>query len=79
MIITLYGKAGCHLCDEAREVLEDLAGGIAFDLREVDIRGDPALFERYRERIPVVTLDGAEVAEGRIDADALAAALRTRA
>jgi glutaredoxin len=79
MVVTLYGKAGCHLCDEAREVLEDLAGEIEFELREVDIRGDAALFDRYRERIPVVTLDGAEVAEGRIDADALAAALHTRA
>jgi glutaredoxin len=66
MIVTLYTKAGCHLCDEARDALEDLAIAIEFDLHEIDIRTDPELFERYRYRIPVVTVDGREVAEGRV-------------
>ncbi|HEY7782661.1 MAG TPA: glutaredoxin family protein [Ktedonobacterales bacterium] len=75
MVITLYGKAGCGLCDDARELLENLAAQHAFDLSEVDIRHDAALFERYRYRIPVVTIDGREVAEGRIDPAELAAAV----
>lgn len=66
VVITLYAKAGCHLCDEARAHLEDLAAERDFELREVDIRGDPELFERYRYRIPVITLDGSERLEGRI-------------
>lgn len=65
-VITLYAKAGCHLCDEARAHLEDLAAERDFELREVDIRGAPELFERYRYRIPVITLDGSERLEGRI-------------
>lgn len=65
-VITLYAKAGCHLCDEARVHLEDLAAERDFELREVDIRGDAELFERYRYRIPVITLDGAERLEGQI-------------
>jgi glutaredoxin len=75
MVVTLYTKAGCHLCDDARELLEALAGERDFELRELDIVGDTALFERYRYRIPVIVVDGREVLEGRIAAAELAAAL----
>lgn len=78
MIVTLYGKVGCCLCDEAREALDELAADTPFELREVDILGDPELFERYRYRIPVITLDGREIAEGRVAAGDLAAALHTQ-
>ncbi len=67
MVVTLYAKAGCCLCDDARAMLEDLASEREFELREVDIRSDTALFERYRYRIPVITVDGREVLEGRIE------------
>jgi len=67
--VTLYSKAGCHLCDEARDHLEDLAADHELDLREVDIRSDDALFERYRYRIPVIVVDGVERLEGRITAE----------
>ena len=67
--ITLYTKAGCHLCDEAREHLEDLAADVELDLSEIDIRSDDALFERYRYRIPVIVVDGVERLEGRISAE----------
>lgn len=66
--ITLYTKAGCHLCDEARALLEDLAAEYPVDLHEVDIRRDATLFERYRYRIPVISVDGQERLEGRIEA-----------
>ena len=69
MHVILYSKAGCHLCDEAREHLEDLATEHVFELDEVDIRRDDQLFERYRYRIPVITVDGSERLEGRITAD----------
>jgi len=71
--VILYAKAGCHLCDEAREYLEDLAVSYAFTLDEIDIRRDETLFERYRYRIPVVTVDGVERLEGRIAAEDVAA------
>lgn len=76
MHITLYEKPGCCLCDDARALLEELAGNVEFELREIDIRDDPALFQRYRYRIPVIAIDGSEVLEGRIDATDLAHALR---
>lgn len=79
MVVTLYAKAGCHLCDEARDLLEDLASEVEFELREVDIRGDVALFERYRYRIPVIAIDGREALEGRIGSQELAEALHTAA
>ena len=75
MNIVLYSKPGCHLCDVARESLEELAAEIRFDLDEVDIRDDPEIFERYRYRIPVVWMDGSEIAEGRISAQDMATAI----
>jgi glutaredoxin len=67
--IVLYTKAGCHLCDEARAHLEDLAADHDVVLEEIDIRGDFALFERYRYRIPVIAVDGVERLEGQIAAE----------
>lgn len=67
--ITLYSKAGCHLCDQVRDYLEDLAADYTVELQEIDIRRDLALFERYRYRIPVVAVDGVERLEGRIEWD----------
>ena len=75
MIVTLYGKVGCGLCDEARAALDEVAAELTFELREVDILGDPVLFERYRYRIPVIVKDGHEVAEGQVSASDLSAAL----
>jgi len=78
-VVTLYAKAGCHLCDEARASLEDALADLDhdLDLRETDIRHDPALFERYRYRIPVIEVDGIERLEGRISADAVRELLRS--
>jgi glutaredoxin len=61
--ITLYGRDGCHLCDEARAVLERI--GEPFD--EIDIESDDELHKRYLERIPVVTLDGEELYDFFVD------------
>lgn len=78
-VLTLYAKAGCHLCDEARAYLEDALADLSqeLDLRETDIRTDPAIFERYRYRIPVITVDGVERLEGRISDDAVRELLRS--
>ena len=78
-VVTLYAKAGCHLCDEARAYLEDALADLSqeLDLRETDIRTDPAIFERYRYRIPVIAVDGVERLEGRISDDAVRELLRS--
>jgi glutaredoxin len=65
--VTFYTKAGCHLCDDARDMLDDIAAQQPFELTEIDIRKDLTLFEQYRYRIPVVVLNETIVAEGRID------------
>lgn len=75
-VILLYAKAGCHLCDDARAHLEDLAADYHLTFDEVDIRRDPAIFERYRYRIPVITVNGVERLEGRIEADDIRVLLR---
>ena len=67
MKIVLYGRPGCHLCDDARVVLERV--GAPFE--EIDITTDDALHTVYLERIPVVTLDGEERFEYFVDEPAL--------
>jgi glutaredoxin len=61
--LTLYGKPGCHLCEEAREVVRQVRERRPFELEEIDITRDPVLEARYRERIPVVAIDGQETLE----------------
>jgi glutaredoxin len=58
--VRLVGGQGCHLCETARAVIEQVRIEIPFELEEVDITGDPELESRYRERIPVVYVDGEE-------------------
>lgn len=72
--VTLYSKAGCHLCDEARDMLDEIAAQVPYDLTEIDIRKDLGIFELYRYRIPVILLNETVVAEGRIDYNSLASA-----
>lgn len=69
--LVLYGRPGCHLCDDARAVLERV--GEPFS--EVDIESDDALFKRYLERIPVVVLDGEELYDFAVDEGDLRARL----
>ena len=76
LAVTFYTKAGCHLCDEAREMLEELAEQHDYTLTEKDIRGDMALFELYRYRIPVIVIDQDILLEGRIDEQELKAAFQ---
>jgi glutaredoxin len=69
--IKLYGKPDCHLCDEARDVVERVIAGRDVALQEVDITLDPALHARYGERIPVVEIDGEEAFQYVVDAGVL--------
>ena len=66
--VTLYGRPGCHLCDEARAAVAAALARRAFELEEVDISLDPGLVRRYGERVPVVAIDGEDALELRFDA-----------
>ena len=59
-VVTLVHAEGCHLCEGARRVIEGVRADIPFELEEVDITGNELLEQRYRERIPVVLVDGEE-------------------
>jgi len=69
--VTLYSRPGCHLCDEARAVLERARGRAAFEIDEINIETDDGLHARYLERIPVVVLDGEELFEYFVHEEAL--------
>ena len=76
--VTVYSRAGCHLCRRAEAEVVRLARGRA-DVEIVDIDTDPGLVDRYTVRVPVVAVDGEEVAELEVDPVALRSALRRAA
>jgi glutaredoxin len=61
--VTVYTRVGCHLCDEAKELLERY--GLEPEL--IDIDADPQLRERYTTCVPVVLIDGKERFRGRVN------------
>jgi hypothetical protein len=73
--VTLIGKPGCHLCDQAREVIERVAVDLGVGWTERSILDDPALRERYAEQIPVTLVDGRQHDYWRVDEDRLRSAL----
>lgn len=82
--ITLIGKDGCHLCDVAREVIETVvaelpdAAADAVELDELSILDDPALYELWWEKIPVILVDDAVVGHWRIAPERLRAEILQR-
>ena len=77
--VTLYGKPGCHLCEQAQAVVAAVRTRHEFELEEVDITRDAALEALYRERIPVVAIDGQEALELVIEATELEKCLASMA
>ena len=73
--VLLLGKPGCHLCDEARVVVERVCDELAVSWAERNILDDPELTERYAEQIPVTFVDGRQHAVWRVDEAELRAAL----
>lgn len=65
-LVTVYTRAGCHLCDLALEELRGLERP-DLEIETVDIEADEALLVRYLERIPVVALDGVELYDFHVD------------
>ncbi|MBX6371910.1 MAG: glutaredoxin family protein [Acidothermus sp.] len=73
--IVLYGKPGCHLCDEARLIVAAVAAEFGEEFTERDIRDDPEDLREYGEWIPVVVVDGVEIGRLRIRTEDLRRAL----
>jgi glutaredoxin len=77
--VTLYSRPGCHLCEHAADLLEALAAEAPFDLVEVNIMSDPALYERYKWSIPVIVVAGGPIFAAPLDPQAIRSALRDAA
>lgn len=75
--VTLYVRPGCHLCDDARQVVETVCAeaGLTWDEVDIDSAGNEALRERMTDIVPVVEVDGHQVGYWRIRADNVRAAL----
>jgi hypothetical protein len=71
--LVLLGKPGCHLCDVMEEVVARVAGARGYVKQ--DVRDDPDLRRRYALEIPVLFLDGREVARHRVTDEVLRSAL----
>lgn len=73
--VVLYSKPGCHLCDDARLVVERVCAetGVSYD--EVDITTDPALMKAFGDQIPVTFVDGEQHDFWRVDEARLRSAL----
>jgi glutaredoxin len=74
-VVTVYTRQRCGLCRHAEAVVARIAGRRA-DVRLVDVDADPELTERYTIRVPVVAVDGVEIAEYHVDPHILRAKLR---
>ena len=73
--ITLYSRPGCHLCDDARAVIEAVCAETGETYDEVSIAGDAELEERFGEEIPVTFVDGRQHDFWRVSPDRLRKAL----
>lgn len=73
--ITLYGREGCHLCDDARAVIERVCADLGETYVEVDIDSDEDLYDRFGEEIPVTFVDGRQHDFWRVDEQRLRVAL----
>jgi Glutaredoxin-like domain (DUF836) len=71
----LIGKPGCHLCDDARVVVERVAADTGVGWQERSILDDPVLAQTYAEQIPVILVDGEQHDFWRVDEQRLRAAL----
>lgn len=74
--VTLYTRLGCHLCDDAKAVLDAVRAEHPFELTMVDIDQEPALRARYTNDVPVIAVGGRTAFKYRLTADALLARLR---
>lgn len=75
-MITLYSRTGCHLCEDAREILEEACGrlrakGSTVELEETDIDADIRLRRLYSDDVPVVVINGREAFRYFVHADKL--------
>ncbi len=72
--LTLYYREGCHLCQSMLQALRGLQSCLGFELKRVDIDGDPRLRQRYDEWVPVLYQEERELCHYHLDERAVRAA-----
>lgn len=77
-MITLLGRPGCHLCDDARAVIERVAAETGEPWEERDITQNEADLREYHDHIPVTLVDGKQIDFWRVDEARLRRALQDR-
>ena len=75
MTVTVYSKPGCHLCDEAKAVVDRVRARHHFNLVIKDIRDDAKDFAEFQYVIPVIKVDDREIARYRLTEEHLERAL----
>ena len=80
IVLTLYSRPGCHLCEEMKAVVQRAARGAdaRVTIEEIDISNDPELEARYGLEIPVLLVDGRKAAKYRVTEQELARMLASR-
>lgn len=73
--VIVYSRPGCHLCDEAKAVINGAGCTDLFTIEEINIENDSTLLERYRYDIPVIAINGVESFMHRLNADEFKKAL----
>ena len=76
--VTLYTRAGCCLCDDAKQVIAAARQHAAFDYAEIDIDADPDLVRLYDHEVPVITIDRRKAFKYRVDMNEFLKKLATR-
>ncbi len=69
--VILYTRAGCHLCEEAKEEIRRVRAEIPFAFRSIDIDRDPELVSLYNEEVPVILVNGEKAFWYQVDAEEL--------
>jgi glutaredoxin len=77
--VTLYTRAGCCLCDDARRVLEAAQRRAPFDFEQIDIDRSPEWLALYNEEVPVIAIDGRKAFKYRVELEKLLKRLAARA
>ena len=65
--LTLLSKPGCHLCDDARVIVDRVASDLGVEWTEIDITTDDDLYAKWWEQIPVTLIDGVQHDFWRVD------------
>lgn len=77
-LVTLYTRAGCCLCDDAKRVIAEARGHAAFDYEERDIDADAELLRRYNDEVPVISINGVKAFKYKVEMKELLRRLAAR-